>query len=90
MSAGEHVCQCGSSFDKGFGLRVHQRTCATAKAQQRSLVRAIESGQWHSYATRYSAGGCSCACHLTEGRKLDDDGRPHKCSRVAALGGESL
>lgn len=26
----EHVCGCGRGFAKGFGLRVHQRTCAGA------------------------------------------------------------
>lgn len=89
MSAGDWTCVCGRAFGKRGSLMVHGRTCDAEKARSRSLVRAIESGNWHSYATRYSAGGCSCACHLTPGRKLDPDGKPHKCGSAAALGGDA-
>jgi hypothetical protein len=45
----EHVCRCGRSFTKGFGLRVHQRTCPKAAepaAASLRLYRDVEGDLW--------------------------------------------
>lgn len=40
------TCVCGRTFDKAFGLRVHQRTCTEANADE--LQRDIGFIEWPS------------------------------------------